>query len=459
MSTAFSSLAITPSMLKTLSSLGYEQMTPIQAQSLPETLKGKDIIAQAMTGSGKTAAFGISLLEKIDMQVQSVQSLVLCPTRELADQVSQEIRRLARLIPNARILTICGGQAFKKQAIALENGAHVVVGTPGRILDHMNRGSLPLSEVNTLVLDEADRMLDMGFRDELHHIVNKLPKQRQTLLFSATYQDEIQNISQLFLNCPVEIQVDSIHKDKSITQTFFQVENDQYDTALLKTLSHYKPNSSIIFCNTKVKCQEVEFFLKKSGFHALSLHGDLEQRQREKVLIQFANKSCGILVATDLAARGLDIEGIELVINYELSDSTETHMHRIGRTGRAGHLGKAVSFVSTSNSHRVEAIESYQKIPIKFESLESLICEQGYSQPRQMRTLCIWGGKKQKLRPGDIVGALLGALDIAADQIGKIHITDTSSYVAIESIFASKAKHQLESGKIKNRRFRVQLIS
>jgi len=341
----------------------------------------------------------------------------------------------------------------------LENGAHVVVGTPGRILDHMNRGSLPLSEVNTLVLDEADRMLDMGFRDELHHIVNKLPKQRQTLLFSATYQDEIQNISQLFLNCPVEIQVDSIHKDKSITQTFFQVENDQYDTALLKTLSHYKPNSSIIFCNTKVKCQEVEFFLKKSGFHALSLHGDLEQRQREKVLIQFANKSCGILVATDLAARGLDIEGIELVINYELSDSTETHMHRIGRTGRAGHLGKAVSFVSTSNSHRVEAIESYQKIPIKFESLESLICEQGYSQPRQMRTLCIWGGKKQKLRPGDIVGALLGALDIAADQIGKIHITDTSSYVAIESIFASKAKHQLESGKIKNRRFRVQLIS
>jgi len=459
MNTAFSMLAITPGMLKTLSSLGYEQMTPIQAKALPDVLNGKDIIAQAMTGSGKTAVFGIGLLAKLDVQQQYVQSLVLCPTRELADQVSQEIRRLARLIPNARILTICGGQAFKKQAAALENGAHIVVGTPGRILDHIKRGTIQLGKMTTLVLDEADRMLDMGFQEEITKIVTKLPSQRQTLLFSATYPDEIQKISKRFLNQPIDIQVDSIHKENSIAQVFYQVNNNERHGALFQVLRHYKPDSSIIFCNTKVKCQEVEVLLKDSGFYALSLHGDLEQRQRDKILIQFANKSCSILVATDLAARGLDIDSIDIVINYELADSAETHMHRIGRTGRAGHSGRAVSLVDGFDSRRIDAIEEYQESPIKFETLESLTLDLDYKQPRQMRTLCIWGGKKQKLRPGDIVGALLGALDMTVDQIGKIHITDTSSYVAVESNLADKAKQSLENGKIKNRKFRVQVMA
>ncbi len=459
MNTAFSTLAITPDMLKTLDSLGYEQMTPIQEKALPDVLNGKDIIAQAMTGSGKTAVFGIGLLAKIDVQRPYVQSLVLCPTRELADQVSQEIRRLARLIPNARILTMCGGQVFKKQAIALENGAHIIVGTPGRVLDHIKRGTLQLDKITTLVLDEADRMLDMGFQEEITNIVSKLPSQRQTLLFSATYPEEIQNISKKFLNHPIEIRVDSIHKENSITQAFYQVKNSERHNALLQILGHYKPDSSIVFCNTKVKCQEVEAFLKDSGFQALSLHGDLEQRQRDKILIQFANKSCAILVATDLAARGLDIDSIDVVINYELADSAETHMHRIGRTGRAGHLGRAVSLVDESDSRRIDSIEEYQQSPIKFEILESLTVDLDYRQPRQMRTLCIWGGKKQKLRPGDIVGALLGALDITANQIGKIQITDTSSYVAVESKLANKAKQSLENGKIKNRKFRVQVVA
>lgn len=459
MNIAFSTLAITPDMLKTLGSLGYKQMTPIQAKALPDVLNGKDVIAQAMTGSGKTAVFGIGLLAKVDVQRPYVQSLVLCPTRELADQVSQEIRRLARLIPNARILTMCGGQVFKKQAVALENGAHIIVGTPGRVLDHIKRGTLQLDKITTLVLDEADRMLDMGFQEEITNIVSKLPSQRQTLLFSATYPEEIQNISKRFLNHPIEIQVDSIHKENSITQVFYQVKNNERHNVLLQVLRHYKPGSSIIFCNTKVKCQEVEVFLKDSGFHALSLHGDLEQRQRDKILIQFANKSCAILVATDLAARGLDIDSIDIVINYELADSAETHMHRIGRTGRAGHSGRAVSLVDGADSRRMDSIEEYQQSPIAFETLESLIADLDYRQPKQMQTLCIWGGKKQKLRPGDIVGALLGALDITVNQIGKIHITDTSSYVAVDSNLANKAKQSLENGKIKNRKFRVQVMT
>tara|TARA_R110002110_G_scaffold33533_1_gene114733 strand:+ start:53346 stop:54686 length:1341 start_codon:yes stop_codon:yes gene_type:complete len=446
-------------MLKTLDSLDYQHMTPIQAQTLPDILKRRDILAQAMTGSGKTAAFGIGLLSKLNTNQQFVQSLVLCPTRELAEQVSQELRRLARLIPNARIMTLCGGTPLRTQAVSLENGAHIVVGTPGRILDHLGRGILKLSNLSTLVLDEADRMLDMGFQEELNKIISTLPTKRQTLLFSATYPDVIQHISQKYLDNPVEVRIDSIHNESTIKQEFYQVNVSERQNALLGLLCHYKPESSIIFCNTKMKCQEVERFLNASGFHALSLHGDLDQRQRNKILIQFANKSCAILVATDLAARGLDIDSLAAVINYELADSAETHMHRIGRTGRAGHSGLALSLFQPSEVRKREAIEAHQGAPIALGSVESLNIDPDYSQQAKMKTLCIWGGKKQKLRPGDIVGALTGSKEITANQIGKIQVSDTSSYVAIENKLASKARQQLENGKIKNRKFKVQIMA
>ncbi|MCP5078348.1 MAG: ATP-dependent RNA helicase DbpA, partial [Psychromonas sp.] len=329
---SFSSLSLHSDLLSNLESLGYNEMTEIQAQSLPTILAGKDIIAQGKTGSGKTAAFGLGLLQKLNVKRFRIQTLILCPTRELADQVGKEIRRLARSIHNIKVLTLCGGMPFGPQIGSLEHGAHIIVGTPGRIEDHLRKGTLNLDNVDTLVLDEADRMLDMGFQDAIDNIIEQAPKERQTLLFSATFPDQIENIAKRILIDPVNVKVESTHDNSAIQQYFYKVSNhEDRMLALRLLLLQYQPESSVVFCNTKREVQEVNDELVNRGFSAIALHGDLEQKDRDQALIRFANKSATILVATDVAARGLDIDNLSAVFNFHIAHDQEVHVHRIGR--------------------------------------------------------------------------------------------------------------------------------
>ncbi|TKF57875.1 ATP-dependent RNA helicase DbpA, partial [Vibrio kanaloae] len=301
----FSSIALKPELLNTLDSLGYTEMTPIQALSLPTILNGKDVIGQGKTGSGKTAAFGLGVLQNLRVKRFRVQSLVLCPTRELADQVAKEIRTLARGIHNIKVLTLCGGMPMGPQIGSLEHGAHILVGTPGRILDHLEKDRIDLSELNTLVLDEADRMLEMGFQDALDAVIEAAPKERQTLLFSATFPKQIKSVADRIMRDPEMVKVESTHDHSSIQQHFYKVEGTEArDDALELLLLHHQPESAVVFCNTKKEVQNVNDELSHRGFSVIELHGDMEQRERDQALVQFSNKTISILVATDVAARG-----------------------------------------------------------------------------------------------------------------------------------------------------------
>ncbi|MBL1259586.1 MAG: ATP-dependent RNA helicase DbpA [Thiotrichaceae bacterium] len=458
--TAFASLALQPTLIKNLSSLEYLEMTPIQAQSLPHILAGKDVIGQGKTGSGKTAAFSLGLLEKLNTKHFQVQALVLCPTRELADQVAKEIRRLARAIQNIKVLTLCGGVPFKAQTGSMARGAHIIVGTPGRVEEHVRRGTLKLDGLNTLVLDEADRMLDMGFQPSLDVIIDGAPKQRQTLLFSATYPNEIKSIAKRIMNKPVVVQVDATHDNESIRQHLFKVDagGGARFKALRLLLQQYRPGSTLVFCNTKKETLEVAESLDALGFSALALNGDLEQKDRDRILVRFSNKSVSILVATDVAARGLDIDALDAVINYNVANDLEVHIHRVGRTGRAGSSGIACTLFSENEQYKIERLEAYLKHSIDVEALPSLnlLDKPTYKPP--MATLQIGGGKKQKVRAGDILGALTGEDGIDGKQVGKIQIFDQWSYVAVSRNVANHALNKLSAGKVKGRSFRVFLM-
>ena len=457
--TMFSTLPLKTSMLQNLSSLSYDEMTPIQADSLPLILAGTDVIAQAKTGSGKTAAFGIGLLSRLVVTRFCVQGLVLCPTRELADQVSKELRRLARFTDNVKILTLCGGVPFGPQFGSLEHGAHIVVGTPGRILDHLGRGSLDLKSLRMLVLDEADRMLDMGFKEDLAAIVAATPRNRQTLLFSATYPQSIAAMSAMVQQNPVTVKVDAIHDGQQIEQLFFFVERGKRVAAVARILGHYRSESTLIFCNTKKECQEVADALTERGFSALAIHGDLEQSERDQVLARFANKSVSVLVATDVAARGIDIKELTAVINYELTRDPEVHIHRIGRTGRAGEQGLALSLVTAAESRRAAAIEDYLGVSVPRAELESLTMPSSTSLEAPMLTLSIDGGRKNKLRPGDVLGALTGEAGIPGNEVGKINVFNFHTYVAIRRGSAKAALACLSANKIKGRFYKIRKFS
>ncbi|MEN9456142.1 MAG: ATP-dependent helicase DbpA [Pseudomonadota bacterium] len=456
-SSAFSSLALAPVLLQNLDSLGYQQMTEIQAQSLPLILEGRDLIAQAKTGSGKTAAFGLGLLHRLNPSYFAIQGLVLCPTRELADQVAQELRRLARQADNIKVLTLCGGAPMGPQIASLQHGAHIVVGTPGRIRDHLGRGSINLGTVKMLVLDEADRMVDMGFYDDIAGIVSACPSHRQTLLFSATYPDDIRRASAQFLRQPAEVKVEAQHDNSRIEQRFYKVTDDQRAAAVVALLQHYRPTSALLFCNTKIRCRELVQALQQQGFSALALYGDLEQRDRDETLLQFANQSCSVLVATDVAARGLDISSLSAVINVDVSKDTEVHIHRVGRTGRAGDKGLALCLASPSENKWVKLIEQYQDRPVEWFDLP--VPEAG-GEPLQapMVTLNIFGGKKDKLRPGDILGALTGEAGIPAAKIGKINVFEFYSYVAVARDVAQLALKRLSNGQIKGRKAKARFL-
>lgn len=456
---AFSSVNLQDDLLNNLASLGYQAMTPIQAQALPPILEGKDVIAQAKTGSGKTAAFGLGLLQKLDVSSFRVQSLVLCPTRELADQVARELRRLARGIHNIKILNLCGGIPIGPQIGSLEHGAHIIVGTPGRIEDHQRKKTLDLQHLNILVLDEADRMLDMGFQQSLDAILSLIPRKRQTLLFSATYPEEIRTLAKRVMHNPTVVKVASTHDNASIRQHFYRFELNKHRMAALRVLlMKNRPESALVFCNTKRETEEVADELRSHGLSALALHGDLEQRARDQTLVRFANKSVSILVATDVAARGLDIESVDAVINYHIARDPEVHVHRIGRTGRAGKKGMACTLYSEQESYRAERLEEYLGQRIEPEALPSYSLLEKPPYKPVMVTLQIDGGKKQKVRPGDILGALTGTNGIAGKQVGKIHIFDNCSYVAVSRDAARPALRKLTEGKLKGRSFRVRRV-
>jgi ATP-independent RNA helicase DbpA len=455
----FSTLALHADLLKNLESLDYHSMTEIQAQSLPHILSGKDIIAQAKTGSGKTAAFALGVLEKLNVKRFRIQSLILCPTRELADQVGQELRRLARTIHNIKVLTLCGGVPFGPQIGSLEHGAHIIVGTPGRIEDHLRKGTLNLDDLEILVLDEADRMLDMGFQDSIDSIIDQTPKDRQTLLFSATFPDQINNIGKRILIDPITVKVESTHNNDIIKQAFYKVENNEERMIALRLLlQKHQPESSVVFCNTKREVQEVADELANRGFSAISLHGDLEQKERDQALIRFANKSACILVATDVAARGLDIDNLSAVFNYHIAHDQEVHVHRIGRTGRAGSKGLAFSFYSSKDNHRIALLEDYLDRNIKDEQLPSAEVLDTPPLQSTMITLRIEGGKKQKIRPGDVVGALTGQDGITGAEVGKIQVSDNWTYVAVQRDTIKTAFKKLSEGKLKGRKFRVMVV-
>ncbi|EMM5416375.1 ATP-dependent RNA helicase DbpA [Citrobacter amalonaticus] len=455
--TAFATLNVLPAaQLENLNELGYLSMTPVQAAALPAILAGQDVRVQAKTGSGKTAAFGLGLLQHIDVALFQTQSLVLCPTRELADQVAGELRRLARFLPNTKILTLCGGQPFGAQRDSLQHAPHIIVATPGRLLDHLQKGTVSLDALTTLVMDEADRMLDMGFSEAIDEVIRFAPVSRQTLLFSATWPEAIAAISGRVQRNPLSIEIDAVDALPAIEQQFFETSAHGKIPLLQTLLSQHQPASCVVFCNTKKDCQAVCDALNEAGQSALALHGDLEQRDRDQTLVRFANGSARVLVATDVAARGLDIKSLELVVNFELAWDPEVHVHRIGRTARAGNSGLAISFCAPEEAQRANILSEMLQITLNWvpaptqRSVAPLVAE--------MATLCIDGGKKAKMRPGDVLGALTGDIGLDGADIGKIAVHPAHVYVAVRQSVAHKAWKQLQNGKIKGKTCRVRLL-
>ncbi|HEY0202365.1 MAG TPA: ATP-dependent RNA helicase DbpA [Burkholderiaceae bacterium] len=458
----FDSLPLSPATLANLEALGYTAMTPIQAASLPLALQGQDLIAQAQTGSGKTAAFALALLARLDVRRLAVQALVLCPTRELADQVAAEIRRLARATENTKVVTLCGGVPLRGQAVSLEHGAHIAVGTPGRVMDHLARGNLKLDALNTLVLDEADRMLDMGFFDDIATVARQCPPQRQTLLFSATYPDGIAKLAQQFMKAPQQIAVQAaLHGEATIVQRWYEVKESERLHAVALLLAHFRPTSTLAFCNTKQQCRDLLAVLRAQGFSALALYGELEQRERDQVLVRFANRSCSVLVATDVAARGLDVAGLQAVINVDVTPDPEVHVHRIGRTGRVGQAeaqGLALNLASLDEMGSVGKIEQLQGLASHWHPLAELTPAAASPLLPSMATLQIVGGRKEKIRAGDVLGALTGDCGYTREQVGKINVNDFSTYVAVDRNIALDAVQRLNAGRVKGRPVKVRLV-
>ena len=464
MSLRFESLPLTPEMLKVIADIGYVQQTPIQAQAIPLLLEGKDVIAQSKTGSGKTAAFAIPLLQKIAVKDNFIQALVLSPTRELCTQVAREIRKIGRSEKNLKVVTLSGGHAAYFDVKSLEYGAHIAVGTPGRLLDLINRDKLNLTHVQMVVLDEADRMLDMGFRDKIEEILKKTPANRQTVLFSATYPNTIETLSRQYQKSPKRITIDAAEDEiQAIEQIVINTHPATKTDAVLRFLASRPLESVLIFCNQKVTVGELVTDLRICGSSVDKLHGDLDQGERERVMAKFRNQTTRILVATDVAARGIDIAGLDAVINYDFPGDPAQYVHRIGRTGRAGKKGVAVSFLTSRESEKLVAVRDYITAEISvIEATEIKKVKQSefkrVGTPTKMETISISAGRKDKIRAGDILGALTGDVGIAGTDVGKIEILDRVSFVAITQSSAKQAMTRLSGGKIKGRKFIVQMV-
>ena len=455
----FNTLSLRPELMTGIERLGYVDMTDIQAKAIPEALRGTDLVGHARTGSGKTAAFGLAVLNGLDITDRSPQALVLCPTRELADQLTANLRALAVGLIGTRIITVTGGSPMRAQRAAIDSGAHVVVGTPGRVLQHLEQERLNVDKLRYLVLDEADRMLDMGFEEQVLDIISYVPEQRQTLLFSATWPDEMAKLSEQIQREPMVVGAKALVDEDVLRQSAVLCNWDTRDNALCDLLSDREPTPTLVFCETRVQCHDVAEMLRLKGAAAIALHGDLEQRDRDEVLVRMRNRSAQILVATNVAARGLDLENLGLVVCYELSPDPPVHIHRVGRTARAENSGEAVSLVAGPREiRRLEAIEAHMdtKIPRTEWQPTRAGALNGWSAP--YRTLVIMGGRKDKLRPGDILGALTKDGGIDGADVGKIVLTDRRAWVAIKAEVANRAANGLNRGRIKKKRFRGSVV-
>ena len=453
--TDFTTLNLRPELIQSVTELGYTQLTDIQAATIPVVLAGEDVLAQAKTGSGKTAAFGLGILQGLDEKRTYTHALVLCPTRELADQVAEQLRLLARRMDNVKITTLCGGIPMNAQIATLRHPPHIIVGTPGRVMDHMLNHRVKLHNLKQFVLDEADRMLDMGFYDELEVIFKHLPKVRQTLMFSATYPDTIAQISDVVQKTPKRIETQSLHSETKIQQIAYKVSDEHRQQAVAAIITHYQAKAAIVFCHTKIQTFELTEYLQQKDISAVALNGDLEQRERTQVLTRFAHKSALVLVATDVAARGLDIDAVDLVINYTVSEEPDVYVHRIGRTGRADAEGLAVTLVSDAEMANLREIEAHAQVVLKPKGIESVRFHANRIIQPEYVTLSIDGGKRQKLRPGDILGSLTKEAGIDGEDIGKINVTNQVSFIAVKLRSVKRAMAQFREGKIKGKKFRA----
>ncbi len=531
----FEDLDLKPQILRGIKHMGFEYASPIQAKAIPVALEGKDLVGQAQTGTGKTAAFGIPVLQAIDPDVKKVQSLILCPTRELAIQVAEEIRKLSFYMHGVKVLPIYGGQEITRQIKSLR-GVQIVVGTPGRVMDHMRRHTLKFQDLKVMVLDEADEMLNMGFREDIETILEKMPEERQTLLFSATMPKPILDITKNYQKDATMIKI--IRKEvtgQNIEQYYFDIMKKYKKDTLYRLLDFYNPKLSVIFCNTKKMADELADDLKQEGYTAEALHGDLSQAQRDRVMKGFRSGSIRILVATDVAARGIDVDDVDIVFNYDLPQDNEYYVHRIGRTGRAGRTGMALSLVTSKDYRKLREISQYAKTKIKrkrvpsatnvmeakaakvFQEVEEAVSNQdltkyivmieemsqdkdyspieiaaallkekiGDNQERPERNfetekeekrfssrklkkggrekgmsrLFLNIGKKQKIRPGDILGAVAGEAKIAGNLVGAIDMFDKFSFVEVPAHLAEDVLHAMKKVKIKGKSIRVELAN
>ncbi|RXJ68137.1 ATP-dependent RNA helicase DbpA [Halarcobacter ebronensis] len=450
----FSSLKIKKEILEALDTLEYKSMTKVQGLSLPHTLEKKDVIVQSKTGSGKTLAFAIPVVNLLDIKKYRIQTLILAPTRELANQIADEIKKICRFIPNIKVLTLCGGVPFKPQVASLEHGAHIVVGTVGRVMQHIYETKIDLSNIENFILDEADKMLDMGFYEDIIKIVEVLPKQRQTMLFSATYEENIKELANSVLTNPLYIKNEEVHKQDSIEQKFYKVEESNKLQSLLRLISYYKMESILIFCSTKLMCNELADDLSDAGVDSLILHSDLDQKLRDETVVLFSNGSYPILIATDIVSRGIDITDIKYVINYNIPKDETIYTHRIGRTARGEANGVSITLYSEDENYKVKPIKE-KFSDIEFNDIYNLEVDK-ISLPKPVfRTMMILGGKKQKLRAGDILGSLTADIGLKKEDVGKINILDFVSYVAIKSEVFEATFNKLQKRKIKGKYFKL----
>ncbi|MDB4459096.1 ATP-dependent RNA helicase DbpA [bacterium] len=463
MQTSFEALQLSPALTKVVIDLGYTQPTPIQMEAIPALLAGLNIIGQSQTGSGKTAAFSLPILQSIELDRRQLQALVICPTRELTAQVSREMRKLGREHNGLQVLELVGGQPSRPQRDKLERGGHIATGTPGRLLDLLERGDMIPDSIKTVVLDEADRMLDMGFGDDVRKIISYLPKSRQTALFSATFPSSIEEMSKEIQGEAQRITIETTGEDLAdIRQLKLCFGTDDKLLMLCWALQSHPHGSALVFCNQKATVREITEKLSRGGISVDRFDGDLEQFDRDQVLARFRNHSVRVLVATDVAGRGLDVEGLDLVINFDLPEKPEIYVHRIGRTGRAGANGVAISLVQNATDRSIEAIEEFTGKTIEIldhrasKSLKIDHLLKQLAEGPKMETILISGGRKDKVRKGDILGALTGdAAGLSSKDIGKIEIQDRLSYVAVSQGVISKAVSCLNRGRIKGKRFKA----
>ena len=461
--------------IKALEGIGYNKPSDVQEQVIPQILSGKDVVVKSQTGSGKTAAFGIPLCEKIVWEEKKPQALILTPTRELAIQVKDELINIGRF-KRIRPVAVFGKQPFSDQARELKQKSHIVVGTPGRVYDHIERGTLDISEIKYLVIDEADEMLNMGFIDQVGDIIKSLSKNRQTMLFSATIPEEILGLCNMYMNNPIRVEIkaqklitDNINHELYRFDEFYKLDN------LGKILINEKPETAVIFCKTKENVDKVFENLSKKGYSVNKIHGGMLQKERLEVMDKFKKGNYRILVATDVAARGIDVEGITHVINYDLPVEKEAYVHRIGRTGRAGAKGKAISFVNQYEDRLLDTIQEYigfeiavvrESVELNKEKREEAI-KSLKSRPKvkkekskiinkNITKIYLNGGKKKKLRAGDFVGAISKIEGITAEDIGIIDVQDTVSYIDILNGKGNKVIDGLKNSTIKGKKLRVE---